>query len=353
MKIKKQIYGQMADGTPVPLYMLVNDQGMTAQITPYGGIVVSLLTPDRSGQMGDVVLGFDSLPPYLERNPFFGCLVGRYGNRIGGARFTLDGVEYTLAQNNGPNHLHGGLKGFDKKLWQSRAMEMDEGPALELTYTSPDGEEGYPGNLAVTVMYTLTHDNALWLDYQATTDKATVVNLTNHSYFNLSAGASCDVLSHEMMINGDLITPVDNTLIPTGELRSVTGTPFDFRQPTAIGARIDAADEQIGFGGGYDHNWVINGLPGTLRLAASVYEPISGRVMEVLTTEPAMQFYSGNMMPPAGIPGKGGRVYHRRNGFCLETQHYPDSPNKPHFPSTVLCPCQTYATTTVYRFSAR
>ncbi|MBN1934556.1 MAG: galactose mutarotase [Anaerolineae bacterium] len=352
MKIKKELFGTLVDGTEVALYTLMNDRGIKTTITNYGGIIVSLLVPDRNGELGDVVLGLDTLQQYAERNPFFGCLVGRYGNRIAGAKFTLEGVEYTLAQNNGPNHLHGGRKGFDKKVWTPKAVETVDGPALKLAYTSPDGEEGYPGTLLVKVVYTLTNDNALRIDYSAATDKTTVVNLTNHSYFNLSAGVADTILDHEIMINADTFTPVDQGLIPTGELWSVEGTPLDFRTAMRIGARIDADDEQIRFGGGYDHNWVVNGLSGELCLAARVYEPTSGRVMEVLTTEPAVQFYSGNMMPPS-MPGKGGRSYIRRCGLCLETQHYPDSPNQPNFPTTTLKPGETYATTTVYRFSAK
>jgi aldose 1-epimerase len=297
-----------------------------------------------------VVLGFDTLAEYVDHNPFFGCLVGRYGNRIANARFTLEGVEYVLAQNDGQNHLHGGNKGFDKRLWASEARETIQGPALALHYTSSDGEEGYPGMLSVAVLYTLTNDHALQIDYKATTDKATVVNLTNHSYFNLSAGTADDILDHEMQLHADRFTPIDDTLIPTGELRPVAGTPLDFCTPTPIGARINADDEQIVLGGGYDHNWVVNGQAGKLRPAARVYEPTSGRVMEVLTTEPGVQFYAGNMMPPS-MPGKGGRTYVRRGGLCLETQHYPDSPNQPAFPSTVLRPGETYQTTTIYRFS--
>ncbi len=352
MKIKKQNFGTLPDGAEIALYTLVNAQGMKATITNYGGIVVSLTALDRDGNFADVVLGFDTLEEYVDHSPFFGCLVGRFGNRIANGRFTLGGVAYVLAQNDGQNHLHGGLKGFDKKVWAAQALEMPDGPALKLTYTSPDGEEGYPGTLAVTVVYTLTNDNALKIDYTVTTDKATVVNLTNHSYFNLSAGATATILDHEMMINADTFTPVDGTLIPTGEIRSVAGTPLDFCTPTPIGARINADDAQIKFGGGYDHNWIVNGEPDELRLAARVYEPASGRVMEVHTTEPAIQFYAGNMIPPS-MQGKGGRVYVRRGGLCLETQHYPDSPNKPEFPTTTLVPGQVYQTTTVYKFSAK
>jgi aldose 1-epimerase len=352
MKIKKQSFGTLADGTEVALYTLVNAQGMRATITNYGGIVVSLTAPARDGTFADVVLGFDTLAEYVSHSPYFGCLVGRFGNRIAKGKFTLKGVEYVLAQNDGQNHLHGGVKGFDKRVWTPRALETADGPALVLAYTSPDGEEGYPGTLLVTVTYTLTDDNALKVDYTATTDKTTVVNLTNHSYFNLSAGAVETILDHEMFINADTFTPVDGTLIPTGELRPVAGMPLDFRTATPIGARINVDDAQLKFGGGYDHNWIVIGEPGVQRLAARVYEPTSGRVMEVYTTEPAIQFYAGNMMPPT-LPGKGGRVYVRRGGFCLETQHYPDSPNKPEFPSTMLEPGQTYQTTTMYKFSAR
>ncbi len=351
MKIKKQSFGTLAGGMDIVLYTLVNAHGMRATITNYGGIVVSLMAPDRDGTFADVVLGFDTLAEYVEHSPYFGCLVGRFGNRIANGKFALKGVEYALAQNNGQNHLHGGVKGFDKCVWTARALETAEGPALVLAYVSPDGEEGYPGTLSVTVRYTLTDDNALKIDYVATTDKTTVVNLTNHSYFNLSAGAAETILDHEMLINADTFTPVDGTLIPTGELRPVAGTVMDFRAATPIGARISADDAQLEFGGGYDHNWIVNGEPGALRLAARVSEPTSGRVMEVHTTEPAIQFYAGNSLPPV-LSGKAGRVYVQRGGFCLETQHYPDSPNKPEFPSTTLEPGQAYQTTTVYKFSA-
>ncbi len=351
MKIKKQSFGTLPDGAEVALYTLVNAQGMRVTITTYGGAVVSLTAPDRAGTYADVVLGFDALEGYLGLNPFFGCLVGRFGNRIAHGKFTLDGVEYTLALNDGANHLHGGVKGFDKRLWAARAFEAADGPALELTYTSADGEEGYPGALSVKVVYTLTDDNALRIEYTATTDKPTIVNLTNHSYFNLSAGAANTILDHALMLNADRFTPVDGTLIPTGELRPVAGTLLDFRAPTPIGTRINADDAQLKFAGGYDHNWIVNGAPGALRLAARVAEPTSGRVMEVYTTEPAIQFYAGNFLPPT-LPGKGGAVYHWRSGFCLETQHYPDSPNKPEFPTTTLRPGETYRTTTEYRFGA-
>jgi aldose 1-epimerase len=352
MLIKKEPFGTLSDGTEVPLYTLVNDNGMAAEITPFGGIVVSLTAPDRDGEMDDVVLGFDSLDEYLDHNPFFGCLVGRYGNRIANGTFTLNGVTYTLAKNNGENHLHGGLQGFDKRLWSALARETAEGPALELSYLSPAGEEGYPGTLSVTVTYTVTSDNGLRIDYAATTDETTVVNLTNHTYFNLAADEAETVLDHKLMLNADAFTPVDETLIPTGEVRSVEGTPLDFRTPTQIGARIEVDDEQLGYGGGYDHNWVINGEPGELRLAARVTEPATGRQMEVWTTEPGVQFYAGNFLDGT-ITGKGGQVYGHRWGFCLETQHFPDSPNKPQFPSTILRPGETYESTTIYRFRAK
>jgi aldose 1-epimerase len=352
MNVDKQAFGQTADGIPVDLYTLSNDNGMTCAITNYGGIIVSLLVPDRDGNLADVVLGFDTLEEYLDHNPFFGCIVGRYGNRIAQARFTLDGVEYTLAQNDGRNSLHGGAKGFDKVVWDAQAVQGEGTVGLKLTHTSPDGDEGYPGNLAMTVLYTLTNKNKLKIDYTATTDKTTVVNLTNHSYFNLAGAGAGTILDHELMINADRFTPVDDTLIPIGELRPVEGTPLDFRQSTAIGARIEQDDEQLRLGGGYDHNWVVNGEAGTKRLAARAYEPTSGRVLEVYTTEPGIQFYCGNFLPKS-MPGKGGQTYVWRGGFCLETQHYPDSPNQPSFPSTTLKPGETYSTTTVLKFSAQ
>lgn len=344
----KETYGKLPDGTAVDLYTLANRSGMEVKITNYGGIIVSIKTPDRNGRMGDVVLGYDNLDGYVTKNPFFGCLVGRYGNRIGKARFSLSGVEYKLASNNGQNHLHGGLKGFDKQVWQARAL--DDATGLELKYLSRDGEEGYPGNLSVTVTYTLSDDNSLKIDYLATTDKETVLNLTNHSYFNLAGEG--DILGHEMMIDADRFTPVDSELITTGELRAVAGTPFDFLKPTPIGARIDADDEQVVFGKGYDHNFVLNHKPGEMGLVARVYEPKTGRQMEVSTTEPGVQFYTGNFLD-GSIRGKSGRIVERRSGFCLETQHFPDSPNKPQFPSPVLKPGETYRTSTSFRFSAR
>lgn len=348
--MKKESFGKLPDGTAVDLYTLTNANGIEAKITNYGGIVVSLKTPDRKGSLSDVVLGYETVDGYVRKNPFFGSLVGRYGNRIGQAKFSLNGVEYQLARNNGRNHLHGGLVGFDKKVWQARPGKSADGVGLELTYLSRDGEEGYPGNLSVTVTYTLTNNNGLRIDYLATTDKDTIVNLTNHSYFNLAGEGT--ILGHQLVLNADRFTPVDSELITTGELRSVKGTALDFLQPHAIGERIDATEEQIVFGKGYDHNFVLNHAAGTLGLAASVYEPTTGRAMEVYTTEPGVQFYTGNFLD-GSITGKGGRVYHRRSGFCLETQHFPDSPNKPQFPTVVLKKGAEYKSTTVFRFSTR
>ena len=351
MNVTREPFGQTADGTAADLFALTNDAGCEAKITNYGGIVVALTAPDRDGRFADVALGYDTLDEYLADTPYFGALVGRYGNRIAKARFTLGGVEYALAANDGDNSLHGGLVGFDKVVWNAETVEADDGVGVALTYLSADGEEGYPGNLSVKVVYTLTADNALRIDYTATTDADTVLNLTHHSYFNLAGAGSGDILGHVMQIDADRFTPVDETLIPTGELRPVEGTPMDFRTPTPIGERIEADDEQIRLGGGYDHNWVLNGGGGTLAPAARVAEPTSGRVMEVRTTEPGVQFYSGNFLDGSNV-GKGGAAYNRRNGFCLETQHFPDSPNQPAFPSTVLKPGETYTQTTIYRFTA-
>jgi aldose 1-epimerase len=321
-QMTKRAFGATADGQPVDLYTLTNKNGMEASIITYGGVVMSLKTPDRTGKLEDVVLGFDDLAGYLRTNPYMGALVGRYGNRIGGAKFKLNAVEYKLAVNNGPNALHGGLKGFDKVVWQARDASDGQAQRLELSYLSKDGEEGYPGNLSTTVVYTLTDANELRIDYAATTDKDTVVNLTNHSYFNLGGPAEPDILGHELTLFADSFTPVDQTLIPTGELRNVEGTPFDFRKPAAIGARINQDDGQLKFGGGYDHNFVLKGGAGALALAARVHEPKTGRVMEVLTTEPGIQFYSGNFLDGT-LTGRGGKVYAKRTGLCLETQHFP------------------------------
>jgi len=348
--VKKQLFGKTTDGQEVDLYTLTNRSGVEVGIMNRGGTVVSIRVPDRSGKLGDIALGFDSLDGYLKDIPYFGALVGRYGNRIAKGRFKLNGVEYKLAVNNGANHLHGGLQGFDKVVWSARGVSEGPLPRLELTYLSKDGEEGYPGNLSVTVVYSLTDANELRIDYSATTDKDTVVNLTNHTYFNLTGAGDGDILGHVLTLYADRFTPVDKGLIPTGELRSVEGTPFDFRKPTPIGARIDAKDQQVQFGGGYDHNFVLSSAGGSLALAARVEEPKTGRVLEVLTTEPGIQFYTGNFLDGT-LTGKGGKTYPKRSGFCLETQHFPDSPNQPKFPATLLKPGGKYQTTTVYRFS--
>jgi aldose 1-epimerase len=338
-----------ADGKEVSLYTLRNANGAEATITNYGGIVVSLLVPDRTGKMIDVVLGYDDLAGYIKTTPYFGALIGRYGNRIAHGKFTLDGKTYTLATNDGANTLHGGLKGFDKVVWSGRPVESKLGAALELTYLSKDGEEGYPGNLSVTAVYTLTNANELRVDFTAHTDKATVANLTHHSYFNLAG--SGDILDHLVTINADRFTPVDKGLIPTGELKPVEGTPFDFRKAAAIGARIKADDAQLKAGGGYDHNWIVNQQKaGELGFQARIECPRTGIVLEVSSTEPAVQFYSGNFLDGT-ITGKKGQVYAHRTGFCFEPQHYPDSPNQPAFPSTVLRPGQTYQNTIIYKFS--
>jgi len=342
-------FGTMPNGDAVDLYTFKNGH-VEVRITNFGATITAIRTPDRSGQLGDIVLGFDDFKGYLGNAPFFGVVVGRYGNRIAKGQFSLDGHKYTLAKNNGENHLHGGLAGFDKKVWTPRVLESGAGPSLQLTYVSKDGEEGYPGTLTATVIYTLTAKNELTIAYSATTDKKTVVNLTNHSYFNLAG--SGDILSHEVQIDADRFTPVDRTLIPTGELRPVAGTPFDFTKATVVGARIDQKDEQIQFGNGYDHNWVLNHTSGTMGLAARVSDPSSGRVLEVSTTEPGVQFYTGNFLDGT-VTGKGGRVYQKRTGLCLETQHFPDSPNHPAFPTTTLEPGQTYATMTTFAFRVR
>jgi aldose 1-epimerase len=346
----KQSFGKTTDGQPVDRYTLKNAHGMEADIITRGAVVTRLIVPDRSGTPGDVVLGFDTLEGYLKENPYFGAIVGRYGNRIAKGRFTLNGKTYTLATNNGPNSLHGGLKGFDKQLWTARPAMSGDGQSLELTYVSRDGEEGYPGTLTAKVTYTLTNDNALRIQYDITSDKDTVANVTNHSYFNLAGQGAGDILGHEIMLNADRFTPVDETLIPTGELKPVAGTPFDFRKAMPIGSRINADDAQIKFGKGYDHNFVLNGKAGTLRQAVRVAEKTSGRVMEVYTTEPGVQFYTGNFLD-GSIKGKEGKVYAFRNGFCLETQHFPNSPNTPSFPTTVIKGGEHYASQTEYRFS--
>jgi aldose 1-epimerase len=345
MSIEKQDFGTTPDGESVDLYTLTNTKGLKTQIMTYGGIVTTLQVLDGDGNLGDIVLGYDTLDEYIKDNPYFGALIGRCGNRLGKGRFTLNGVKYTLATNNDENHLHGGIKGFDKVIWDAEPIQTDEGPALKLTYLSKDGEEGYPGNLNCTVIYTLTNNDELKISYEAETDKDTVVNLTHHSYFNLGGHGSGDILGHELMLNADNYTPVDEGLIPTGEIRPVKDTPMDFTKPMAVGARIDQVE------GGYDHNYVINSSDGSLALAASVYEPKTGRVMEISTSEPGIQFYSGNFLD-GSIKGKGA-VYNKHNGFCLETQHFPDAPNKPDFPSIVLKPGEKYTHLTVHKFSVR
>jgi aldose 1-epimerase len=343
-------FGTTKDGKPVELYTMTNSHGVEVRAMTYGGIITSIRVPDRAGAMADVVLGFDTLDGYLKDPPYFGAIVGRYGNRIAKGQFTLDGRTYKLATNNGPNHLHGGLKGFDKMVWTARVVESPDGVGMALTRLSPDGEEGYPGNLNATITYTLTDRNEFIVRYQATTDKATPVNLTQHTYFNLAAGG--DILGHELTINADRYTPVDATLIPTGELAPVQGTPFDFRRRTAIGARIKQDDPQLKNGNGYDHNWVLTRSGAGLQLAARVVEPKTGRTLEVTTTEPGVQFYSGNFLDGT-IKGKGGAVYNPRNGLCLETQHFPDSPNHPNFPTTILKPGDTYSSQTVFAFGVQ
>jgi aldose 1-epimerase len=344
-------FGKLQDGTEVSLYTLSNTLGTKMTVTNYGGIIVSLLTEDKEGNFEDVVLGFDSLSQYEKSNPFFGCIVGRYGNRIAKGKFQLDGQTYNLAVNNDPNHLHGGVKGFDKVVWTADDYSSPNGAVLKLTYTSKDLEEGYPGNLATEVTYTLTNDNELKIDYKATTDKKTVVNLTNHSYFNLSGNTKADILGHTLMIAASKFLPVDKTLIPTGELKDVKGTPFDFTTPFVIGSRINAKDPQLQNGGGYDHCWVFDKANERLP-SATVYDSLSGRFMEMFTTEPGVQFYSGNFLN-GSLTGKFDTVYKQRMGLCLETQHFPDSPNKPKFPSTVLNPGEVYSTHTIYKFSVK
>ncbi len=349
---KKEVFGKTAGGQPVELYTLTNRNGVETRIITYGGVLVSLKVPDRTGNLDDVVLGFDQLERYLNDTKYIGALIGRHANRIAKGRFMLNGVEYKLATNNNENHLHGGVKGFDKVVWKARPVKVRGGAGVELSYLSRDGEEGYPGNLKARVVYTLTDRNELKIDYYLTTDRDTIANLTQHSYFNLAGHGNGDILGHQLKINAGSFTPTGAASIPTGELRSVKGTPFDFTQMTAIGARIEQAEEQLKFGSGYDHNFVINGRAGRLRQAAEVFEPTTGRVMEVWTTEPGMQLYTGNFLDGSQM-GKGGKTYQRRSAFCLETQHFPDSPNHAQFPSTVLRKGGRLQTTTIYRFSAK
>ena len=353
--IEKKPWGKTAKGEEIQLYTLHNGKAEVS-IATWGATVTSLRVPDRTGAIADVVLGFDSLEPYMKDHPFFGVVVGRYANRIGQGRFTLDHKEYRLTINNGKNQLHGGPEGFYRKVWKAEEVDAKDGPAVKLTYVSPDGEEGYPGTLTASVIYTLTDDGALRMEYSATTDKLTVVNLTNHAYFNLAGPCEGDILGHELMVKAARFTPVDETSIPTGELRSVANTPFDFRKPTALGARIKAQDQhedaQLKIGKGYDHNFVLDGgVTRKPRLVATMHDPKSGRVLEIITTEPGLQLYSGNFLDGT-IKGKGGKPYAYRSGFCLESQHYPDSPNHPSFPPVVLRPGKKYQSTTLYRFTS-
>lgn len=351
-RVEKSSYGNLPDGSHVSKYTLRNATGMEVDVITLGGIITRWTAPDRNGEFRDVVLGFDSLQPYVEGNPFFGALVGRYGNRIAGGQFSLDGQTYTLARNNGANHLHGGVRGFDKVLWEAFPGRDSDRSQLMLDYHSPDGEEGYPGKLDVRVVYTLTDDNALEIVYQAVTDKPTVVNLTQHTYFNLSGDFSRDILDTELQLNADAYLPVDTGLIPTGEIRQVAGTAFDFTEPKTIGRDVGADDPQLRVGGGYDHCWVLRREGPGLTPAATAYHRESGRLLQVSTEEPGVQFYIGNFLD-GSLPAQGGGTYGKRSGFCLETQHFPDSPNRPEFPSTRLDPGQIYHTRTVFAFSTR
>lgn len=345
-------FGTLEDGGKVTLYTLTNALGSEAKIINYGAILVSLKVADRDGKLRDVVLGYDDLAGYVKDKDFFGSTVGRYGNRIGAGKFTLDGKAYQLDVNNGPNHLHGGAHGFYKNLWKAEPVKGKAGPGVKLTLVSKDGDQGYPGTVTLTVTYTLTRENGLRIDYLGTTDKPTILNPTNHSYFNLSGDATHTILDEELTIDADKTTPVDATLIPTGKLADVTGTPMDFRKPTKIGARIDAKDEQLGFGKGYDHNWVLSTPSKKVRKVAELFDPTSGIDMQVLTDQPGLQFYSGNFLNGT-IHGKAGTAYQLRTALCLEPQVFPDSPNHPSFPSAVLRPGQRYHQTTIYQFSAR
>ena len=350
--VEMSSFGQLPDGREVELFTLRNNQGAEVSIMTYGATIVSLKMPDKEGIIEDVALGFDSLQGYMGDNPYFGSIVGRYGNRIAGGEFTLDGQSYPLARNNSPNHLHGGVVGFDKVLWEASTPDNSDSPArVAFSYLSEDGEEGYPGNLSVKVVYTLTHENSLVVDYEASTDKATPVNLTQHTYFNLGGGGEGNILDHELHLNASHFTPVDSTLIPTGEIRSVAATPFDFKSmPMVIGARIAESDTQLVYGNGYDHNYVVDHQGGdSITWVATAYDPSSGRTMEVHSSEPGVQFYTGNFLDGT-ITGKNGNVYGRNAGFCLETQHFPDSPNQPNFPSTILRPGELYSSTTVFTF---
>lgn len=344
MEIKKELFGKTEDGSDIYLFTLKNENGMVVKITNYGGILTELYVPDRDGNFENVVLGFDNLEDYMGDHPHFGGTIGRYGNRIAKGKFSIEGTEYTLATNDGENHLHGGIEGFDRKVWNAEPVKTENGPSLSLVYLSEDMEEGFPGNLDVTVTYTLTNDNKLKIEYEAVTDKPTPVNLTHHSYFNLTAGKQ-NVLDHKLMIDADRYVIVNENLIPTGDLPEVEGTPMDFSKLTKIGARIDSVP------GGYDHCYVLDKEPGELELIAKVTEPTSGRIMEVYTTEPGVQLYTGNFLD-SSITGKNGIVYKKHYGLCLETQHYPDSPNQENFPSTILQPDEKYTQTTIYQFKS-
>ena len=351
LKIDKIQFGETMDGTGVDQFILSNNNGMEVRIITYGGIITSWTAPDKNGNYKDIVLGYNTLAEYVAETPYFGALIGRYGNRIAKGKFSLDNQEYTLAVNNGVNHLHGGLKGFDKVVWDAKTIVSDSTVSLELSYLSKDMEEGYPGNLETKVTYTLNNKDELSVNYEATTDKPTIVNLTQHSYFNLTADFNQDILGHELVINADSFLPVDNTLIPTGEFRDVTGTPFDFKTSKAIGTHIDNENIQLNNGLGYDHCWVLNDQNTGVRFVASAYEPVSGRLLEVFSDEPGIQFYSGNFLDGT-LPSKNNGVYQHRTGFCLETQHYPDSPNQKNFPSVRLNPGEKYNSKTVFRLSA-
>lgn len=352
LTISKSEFGKMPDGTIIEQYHLKNANGVELDVITYGGRITALKVPNKNADLENVVLGFDNLEDYLNDNPFFGALIGRFGNRIAKGKFALNDIEYALATNDGPNHLHGGAKGFDRVIWKAEPIEGKEDSSLKLTYLSKDGEEGYPGNLNVIVTYTLTKDNALEVSYEATTDKATVINLTQHAYFNLTGDFSKSILDQEVVINSDYFLPVDATLIPTSEIRNVTGTPFDFRNPKTIGKDIDADNEQLKLGEGYDHCWVLNGEKNTMGIAASAYDKMSGRFLEIFTNEPAIQFYTGNFLDGT-LPMANGETYAHRTGFCLETQHFPNSPNQTEFPSVVLNPGEKYASKTTFKFSVK
>ncbi|MCD6543335.1 MAG: galactose mutarotase [Flavobacteriaceae bacterium] len=350
--MKNSDFNTNLNGRKIQLFTLTNSNGVKVEITNFGGKVVSIIVPDRNGVFKDIVLGYDHIDDYISGNPYFGALIGRYGNRIAKGKFSLEGIEYQLVKNNGDNHLHGGITGFNDVVWDANFIDDSEEQYLELEYLSKDGEENYPGNLTVKVIYTLTEENELKISYHATTDKTTIINLTHHSFFNLRGEGNGDILDHELYINSDTFIPTNSESIPTGEIESVEGTPMDFRAFTVIGNRIENNDKQLQFGNGYDHNWVLKNKKNDIILAASAYEPESGRYMEVFTNQPGMQFYSGNFLDGNDV-GKGGEKYNQRTAFCLETQHFPDSPNHPNFPSTILESDKKYAYTCIYKFSTK